>query len=224
VSERSIRITGYAGVASFVLIAIAAMMLPLWNAPDTTASAAEVSTYVTDHRGEVLASLFLYSLGIGLFLCFAAGLWVLLRSHEPQPGLLSAAFAFGVVCLVALVFAGFAPVGVLAYREVTGPDAQLLNDLTFGLLALSGIPTAVCLGAFGALVLRRTPALPAWTGWLAGLGAVAHVVIAASFLSRSGFLSLEGDVIIWVPGTFFAWILAVGSILAGGWSADDSPR
>ncbi len=32
-------------------------------------------------------------------------------------------------------------------------------------------------------------------------------------LARSGFLSLEGGVIVAVPGTFFAWILATGAAL-----------
>jgi hypothetical protein len=40
------------------------------------------------------------------------------------------------------------------------------------------------------------------------VGSATHVVIAASFLFRDGFFSLEGDVTTWVPATFFAWILA----------------
>src|SRR2546426_908956 len=79
--------------------------------------------------------------------------------------------------------------------------AQALRDMTFGLLALSGIPTAVCLGAYAEVVLRSR-SLPAWTAWLAGIGAVAHVLIAASFVSHGAFLSVEGSVIYLVPGTF----------------------
>jgi hypothetical protein len=46
-----------------------------------------------------------------------------------------------------------------------------------------------------------------WTGWLAAIAAVAHLLIAASFLSHGAFLSLESPVIVWVPATFFCWIL-----------------
>jgi hypothetical protein len=84
--------------------------------------------------------------------------------------------------------------------------------MTFGLLALSGIPTAVCLGAYAALVLRNR-CLPAWTGWLAILAVDAHILIAASFMSHGSFLSLEGAVIVAVPATFFAWILATSAVL-----------
>jgi hypothetical protein len=43
----------------------------------------------------------------------------------------------------------------------------------------------------------------------------AHVLIAASFFSQRGILSLEGIVIVWVPATFFVWILAVSLVLLG---------
>jgi hypothetical protein len=185
---------------------------PLWNAPDTTAPATEIAAYAQDERGRIIASLFIYSLAMGLFLCFTAGLFSWLRETEPAPRLLSTAFAFGAVALVALILAGFTPAAVGAYRPQQPAMAQALNDLTFGLLALSGIPTAVCLGAYAALVLRNR-SLPAWTGWLAVVGATAHVLIVASFFERTGFLSLEGDVIIWVPGTLFAWILATSVVL-----------
>jgi hypothetical protein len=213
VTMRSSRAIGLAGIASFALIAVGALVAPpLWNAPETTASAAEVAAHAQDERGRIIASLFIYSLAMGLFLCFTAGLFSRLHQSEPAPRPLSVAFAFGAVALVALILAGFVPVAVGAYRPQPPALAQALNDLTFGLLALSGIPTALCLGAYAALVLRNR-LLPAWTGWLAVAGAVAHVLIVASFVERSGFLSLEGDVIIWVPGTFFAWILATSVVL-----------
>jgi hypothetical protein len=99
-----------------------------------------------------------------------------------------------------------------AYRPQEPPLAQALYDLTFGLLALSGIPTAVCLGAYAGLV-SKGGRLPRWTAWLAVVGALAHLLIAASFVSRTGFLSLEGEVIIVVPATFFAWIVATSAVL-----------
>jgi hypothetical protein len=213
VTDRQVRITGLAGLASFVLIVAATFVAPpLWDAPETNATAAEVVDHVHDHRGRILASLFVYSIAMGLFLCFTAGLWTWLRRSEGETGPLSAAFGFGAVSLTTLILAGFVPVAVLAYRRPDLSVVHPLNDMTFGLLALSGIPTAVCMGAYAALVLRGVP-LPRWTAWLGVLGAVAHVVIAGSFLETSGFFSLEGDVIVWIPGTFFAWILAVSAVL-----------
>ena len=209
------RVTGYCGIVSFVLIvAAAAIARPLWDSPSSTASAASVAAYTHAARGRTLASLFIYGLALGLFLCFAAGLWAWFREVEPEPQLLSAVFAFGAVALAVLILAAFAIGGVLTYREQAPAIAQSLRDLTFGLLALSGIPTAVCLGAYAELVLRRR-CLPAWTAWLAALGVAAHVFIAASFLSHGQLLSVEGSVIWLVPGTFFAWILATSLALLG---------
>ena len=210
------RIAGELALASFVLIIAGALVAPpLWDGPATTATGAEVTAYLQDNRGRILAGLFVYSLGMTLFLCFSAAMWTWLRRFEPEPRLLSNTFAFGAIALTLLIFAGFMPVAVAAYREQSPDLAQALNDLTFGLLALSGLPTAVCLGAYAEFV-RRYRTLPAWTAWLAVLGAVAHVVIAASFLRRSGVLSLEGEVIVFIPGTFFAWIFAVGAVLVRG--------
>jgi hypothetical protein len=210
------RLTGLAGLGSFILIVVAALVArPLWNAPGSTATAAHVAAYAQADRGSTLASLFIYSLAMGLFLCFAAGLWSWLRESEPPPQPLSAGFALGAVALVVLILAAFATGGVLTYRHQPAAIAQTLRDLTFGLLALSGIPTAVCLGAYGELVLRRR-CLPVWTAWLAGLGAVAHVLIAASFLSHGALLSVEGSVIVLVPATFFAWIFATSVALLRG--------
>lgn len=209
------RLTGVAGLTSFALIITAAFVAPpLWNAPGTMASATRVTTYAQTHGGRLIASLLIYSLGIGLFLCFTAGLSTWLRERERPPQALSALFAFGAVALAILILAAFVPGYMLSYRPQPTTLAAPLADLTFGLLALSGIPTAICLGAYAALVIRLR-CLPAWTAWLATCGAVAHILIAASFLSHGAFLSLEGSVIVWVPAIFFAWILATSATLLG---------
>jgi hypothetical protein len=111
-----------------------------------------------------------------------------------------------------LILAAFATAGVMSYRPQQPAFAVALTDTTFGLLALSDIPTAVCLAAYAVIVLRHGH-LPAWTGWLALLAVDAHLLIAASFVSHGSFLGLEGEVIVIVPGTFFAWIFATSVVL-----------
>ena len=95
---------------------------------------------------------------------------------------------------------------LLAYRAPEIAGARELYELCFGLLALSGVPTALALGAYGATVLRARP-LPSLTGWVALVGAASHVLIAGSFLPTAGFFSLEGGVIGAVPVTLFTWLL-----------------
>lgn len=218
------RLTAIAGLACFVLIVTAAFVAPpLWEAPGTNASGARVVAYAREGAGRTIASLFIYALAMGIFLCFAAGLWSRLRQIDPVPQSLSAIFAFSAVALVVLILAAFVPGSVLAYRVHDAEVAGALADTTFGMLALSGIPTAVCLGSYAALVLRGG-FLPRWTAWLAIVGAFTHIFIAASFLGHGAFLSLEGN-IVWVPATFFVWILATSAtLLRAGPQADRQAR
>jgi len=207
------RLTALAGFASFDLIIAAAFVAPpLWNAPGTMASGSQVAAYAQQHAGRIIASLVIYSVAMGVFLCFTAGLWSWLREREHPPQALSSIFAFGALALAVLVLSAFVPAYLLSYRAQPATIAGPLGDLTFGLLALSGIPTAVCMGAYAVLVARLR-CLPRWTAWLAAAGAVAHILIAASFVSHGAFLSLESLVIVWVPATFFAWIAAASAAL-----------
>ena len=214
---RARRLVAITGLVSFALIMVAGLIVapPLWNAPAPTAPAAHVAAYLQTYHGRLLASQFIYSLGMGLFLCFTAGLWSWLRRIEPAPEMISAIFAFGAVALTLLILASFASADVMSYRPQQPAFAVALTDTTFGLLALSGIPTAVCLGAYAAIVLRHR-CLPSWTAWLALVAVDAHLLIAASFLSHGSFLGLEGGVIVVVPATFFAWIFATSLVLLRG--------
>ena len=209
------RTTAIIGVTGFALIAAGGLLEPLWEVPGTTASDAEIAAYVARNRDGFIAAVTVYAFGMGLFLAFAAGLWIWLREREGVGAGLPAVFALGSVSLVSVVFAGFAAILALAYRAPGVNAARELYDLCFGLLALSGVPTAVALSAFAAIVFKARP-LPAVTGWVAALGALAHVVIAGSFLPRDGFFSLEGGVIVAVPSTLFLWLLVTSIAL---WNA-----
>ena len=120
------------------------------------------------------------SLAVGLLLCFVAGLWGWLREHERAPHALSSVFAFGAVAFLVMILAGFVPIYLLSYRAQPATVAGPLGDLGFGLLALSGIPTAVCLAAYAALVITLR-CLPVWTAWLAIAAALAHDLIVAKY-------------------------------------------
>jgi hypothetical protein len=207
----SSRGAGIAGIASFTLIVVAALIAPLWGIEPTQAGNAAVAHDIADQKDAIPASIFVYSLALVLWFPFAAGVWSRLRTAEPAPHPLAAMFALAFVAMTTLILAGFVPITVAAYRAPSGVTVEL-RDLSFGLLAISGIPTAVALGAYAVVVLR-TRCLAVWTAWLAVVGAVAHVVIAASFLFRTGFFSLEGGVIVAIPATLFGWILLTGVAL-----------
>src|SRR5438132_8185183 len=82
-SARATRLIALAGLGSFALIIVGAFIAPpLWNAPGTHASAAHVAAYLQANHGRTIASLYIYSLAMGLFLCFTGGLWSWLRQIE----------------------------------------------------------------------------------------------------------------------------------------------
>jgi hypothetical protein len=213
------RVAGAAGAVGFALAVIGSGVIgafedsSLFQFPGTGSSTAEFGAFAAAHRSLGLAAMVLNSLAVGLWLLFGAGVWLKLR--EGGESFLSACFALGVAGFVTLIFAGFVPFFVLTYRAGDVADPRLLYDLTFGMLAMSGVPTTVALGAYAALVLR-TGRLPRWTAWLAAIGACAHVLLLASFLVTDGFFSLEGQVITAIPATLFIWILGTSVAMLRG--------
>jgi hypothetical protein len=121
-------------------------------------------------------------------------------------------FLIGLVSFVTLVFAGFTSFFVLVYRAGEVSDPRLLYDLAFGLLAMSGLPTALALGSYAAQVFR-SGRLAGWTAIVAAMAAFAHIVLFASLLITSGFFSLEGGVTIAIPATLFAWVIGTSIVL-----------
>jgi hypothetical protein len=205
----SVRLAGAAGVLGTALGVVGSLVADILNAPATTASAAEIVESVEGNRTGLLVGMLLSTAAVSLWLVFGAGVWVRLRRASGPESLAAACFAFGFVGFVTLLLAGFTAYFVLVYRDADVGDPRLLYDLTFGLLAMSGAPTAIALGSYAALVFRSS-ALPRWTAWLGVVGALAHIALLASFVVSEGFFSLEGQVITALPATLFIWILGTG--------------
>jgi hypothetical protein len=205
----SMRLAGAAGLLGCALGVAGSLVVDILDAPATTASAAEIVESVEGDRTALLVGMLLATAAVSLWSVFGAGVWLRLRRASGPESLASACFAFGFVGLVALLLAGFTAFLVLAYRDADVGDPRLLYDLTFGLLAMSGAPTAIALASYAAVVFRSS-ALPRWTAWLGVVGALAHVALLASFVVSEGFFSLEGQVITAIPATLFLWIIGTG--------------
>jgi hypothetical protein len=221
------RLAGAAGVLGFAAATLGSAVVgafdhaSLFEFPGSQASPAEIASFAAAHRSLGLAAMVLNAIAVAFWVVFGAGVWLKLR--EGGESLASACFAVGLASFLTLIFTGFVPFFVLTYRGGGGDpaNARLLYDLTFGMLALSGAPTVVALGAYCTLVWR-TRRLPRWTAVLAGIGAVAHVVLLGSFLVDDGFFSLEGQVITVIPATLFIWILGTGVAMLTGAGASRS--
>jgi hypothetical protein len=201
----AIKLAGLAGVVSIALGIAGAIVDQMWTFPGTGATAGEVAGFVGAHRSALLVAMVLSTAAVGLWLPFGVGVWLRLRETVSGESFLSVCFLVGLVSFVTLLLAGFAVFIVFVYRAPEAPDPRLLNDLAFGLLAMSGVPTALALGSYAAQVFR-CGRLPGWTAWVAVVAALAHLVLLASLVIPSGFFSLEGGVIIAIPATLFAWI------------------
>ena len=206
------RFAGLAGLVSLAFGVAGVIIDEMWRIPGTGASAEEIAGFVDAHRSALLLAVILTAAGVALWLLFGVGVWVWMRETASGDSFLSMCFVVGLVSFVTLLFAGFTSFLVLVYRAPEPSDPRLLYDLAFGLLAMSGIPTALSLGAYAAHVFgdRR---LPVWTAWIAVAAALANLVLLASLVVRNGFFSLEGGVIIAIPGTLFVWILATSIVL-----------
>jgi hypothetical protein len=198
-----------AGVLGVAAPAAGLAVMPIWRFPGTNSSGAQISRFVLNHQSALHAVMVLNTIGVVLWLVFGAGVWLRLRRALGADSVLPTSFALGLVGFVTLIMAGFVAFLVLVYRPRSATDTRLLYDLTFGLLAMSGLPTAVSLGSYAAAVFRAK-LRPRFTAELAVGAAAAHVALLFSFLIPTGFFSLEGQVITVVPALLFAWILATG--------------
>ncbi|HEY8814536.1 MAG TPA: hypothetical protein VIP57_05460 [Candidatus Dormibacteraeota bacterium] len=204
--SNALRLAGLAGILSIGLGVAGVFVDQMETFPGTGSTAGEIASFVNAHRPALLVAMLLNAAGVSLWLVFGAGIWLWLRETTGGESILSACFLLGLASFVTLLLAGFTSFFVLVYRGAESSDPKLLYDLAFGLLAMSGAPTALALGSYAALAIRAEP-LPNWTASLAALAAVAHVALLASFVIEDGFFSLEGGVIIAIPATLFAWIL-----------------
>jgi hypothetical protein len=208
----ALRLAGFAGLLSIVLGIVALPIDQMWTFPGTAATTGEVAGFVDAHRSALLVAMVLTTAAVGLWLVFGVGVWLWLREATDGDSILSTCFLVGFVSFVTLLFAGFTPFLVLVYRAPEASDSRLLYDLSFGLLAMSGVPTALALGSYAAMVFRDGR-LPRWTAMLAAVAALAHLLLFASLLITSGFFSLEGGVTIAIPATLFAWIFGMSVMM-----------
>ena len=214
IADRSseLRLAGVAGLVSIPLGVAGVFVDRMWTFPATGATASQIASFAGAHRSALLLAMVLTTAAVGLWLVFGVGVWVWLRETSTGDGLFSACFLAGFVSFVTLLLAGFTSFFVLVFRAPGASDPRLLYDLAFGLLAMSGVPTALALGCYAAQIFREHQ-LPDWTAWLAALGSLAHLVLIASLVLTSGFFSLTGGVIIVIPATLFAWVAGTGVVM-----------
>jgi hypothetical protein len=200
------RVARWTGTLGVFIPAIAIPVYPIWSFPSTETSGANIALWASAHHDRLVITQLLYTAGVGLWLAFGGAVWTHLRNRLPIGSPLAATFIAGLVGLVTLILSGFTAFDLLLYRPRDGELASLLYDLTVGLLAMSGVPTVMALGAF-AIAVYRYRVLRRSTAHLATVAAAAHVLLLAAFVAPTGPLSLQGFLTVWgIPLLLFAWI------------------
>lgn len=201
----------WVGTLGFALPALTLAAYPIWSFPGTQTSGTEVARWAALNHDRLVVTMLLNTVGVTLWFAFGAAVYAVLRDRLPARSMLPMCFAASFFGCVTLLLSGFTAFNVLLYRDHGAETAVLLYDLTFGLLAMSGMPTVVALGSFAAAVYVHH-ALPRYTAHLAVAGAAVHPLLLVTFIVRDGPLSLEGISITAMPAFLFSWIL--GTALA----------
>lgn len=200
------RVARWTGVLGILIPTIGLVAYPIWSFPGTRTSGADIASWTAAHHGRLVVTMLFYTIGVTLWLTFGAALWSYLRGRLPAGSTLPIGFGAGLIGFVTLLLSGFTAFDLLLYRMPEGSVATLLYDLTFGLLAMSGMPTAMSL-TFFAVAVYRQGMLPRFTAHLAVATAAAHVLLLVGFIAHAGPLSLEGFSITGIPALLWAWIL-----------------
>jgi hypothetical protein len=203
----SARVARWAGTFGVILPTLTLVVYPIWAVPGTQASGGVVALWATTHHDRLVVMMLLNTAGVLLWFVFGAAVWTYLRDRLPKRSALPTCFAVGLIAYVTLILSGFTAFDLLLYRQHSAETSTLLYDLTFGLLAMSGIPTAVSLASF-AVAVYVYRVLPRYTAHLASVAAAAHVLLLAAFVVHDGPLSLQGFLTTsGIPFILFTWIL-----------------
>ena len=211
-ATRRLDAAGLAGVTSVVLTVIGQIARPIWTFPSTTASGDAIRAFVHHHRAALQFEMVLNAGAVALWIVFGCGVWLRIRPAGNERSILGSCVIAGVTSFVSLLLVGFVAFDVLVYHVPDASQARLLYDLVFGMLAMSGLPTAIALIGYAvAVYTRRT--MPRRTAHLAVAAGAAHVLLLLSFVVPTGFFSLQGGVITAIPALLFAWIAYTGAAM-----------
>ena len=208
-------VAAWSGLGATVFIAIGAGLLG--SAPKSDDLAATALEFTRDHRGRLLASMWLLGFGFALALVFIIGLTIVARrssgiaDHWP-----TIALSMGIATFT-LAAAALACISSTAYRSdnLEADSARLMWDLFSAITNVSNIMTIFASAAIGVMILAGD-ALPRWIGWSSFFVAFAHLVASVS-LAKDGGFSPTGTFGQAAGFIYLAWMLASSVTLVRKW-------
>ena len=201
----------------FAVVAVVGLALP-GTPPKASDSTAKIISFFADHRGDILASSFVFGLAAVLFLWFLGSLRSYLRAAEGGEGRLSAAAFGGGVAGIGLLLAGVAVLNGIAFEiaKTSGLDqnvARSVFDAGSAVAAMGSFGFVVFFGA-ASCSAARSGALPAWAYWSGSAVTVAQVLGGLALVAKTGFFATGGAMPTFVaPATALLWIVAVSVVI-----------
>ena len=209
------RLSAASGAVFVVALGIA-LFLP-GQPPKADESSAQIAATIADHRGALLASVFIAGIAAMLGLWFFATVRAWLASVVPDAGrqFASAAFGSGLLAL-ALVLVGMLLFYGAAYEVAGEGEAALVRGMTDAgnaAIALMKFPFALFVAAVS-LAAYRQALFPRWFAF-AGWGSAALLVVSAISLFAEGELTqFGGPLDLLGAGPAMLWVIALSVMLA----------
>jgi hypothetical protein len=209
------RLTAAAGILLTVFFVVA-LLLP-GTPPKADDSVQEITKFLVDKRGSLLAGDVFLGLGGLAFLVFAGGLRRYLAAASQDAGGLAAVAFGGAVAGIALLLCGAAVTNGIVFEAASagGDLVRAFFDTVTAFFAISGFAFFVFVGA-ASWAAARAGAFPASVVWVGVLAAVLQVLGGITLFAKSGFFAGGGGITFLAPIVSTLWILAVSVVLYRG--------
>jgi hypothetical protein len=178
----------------------------LWafDQPDAGAPAAEIVAFYTDTSAEIIVGASLSLLAIALFVLFASGVRAILREHEGDDLLATAAFGGALLAMAA----GLGAETINMVGALRAEDGTLTPELGRSLFEISyilgfnaaGAGIGILLLAIAAVALRARAAMPRWLALLVLPVGLAFLTPLSRFLLTPAVLALAVASVLLIRG------------------------
>lgn len=209
------------GILFVILVVIGSIVAGDFPGPGDPAE--EFATHYADERGRLLAAAVIIAFAYYAFIWFVAA--VAGRVRDTGESRLAAAVLGGGIAVASMVLVIIGIYAALAHTVAEEVDPEVLKSvdvLTFGIGAVSLVPAAALVFAFGVASLRSGVVAP-WFG-MASLPAALVIILGATTWAREGFWSLDGAYS-WIANiVLLVWIVVASVLLVARTPAAGAER
>ncbi|MEA2492206.1 MAG: hypothetical protein QOJ29_117, partial [Thermoleophilaceae bacterium] len=206
------KLAGTAGIAAMLLLLVG--FLAPGAPPKANDSAKQVTAFLVDNRGALLAGSFLIGLGSAVFLLWVSGVRRRLLDAGAERVLADAAFAAGAVA-AALNLTGSAITAGTAFEAAGLGDATLnraLFDTATDVFTIAGFAIAVLFVTVAASAASGA-AFPRWVSTAGYVAAGLQVVSCVALFAKSGFFAAGGAFTLLAFATAVLWGIGVSAAM-----------